>query len=223
MTRQSWHKIKDQVMEKLNSRYWLPGDKLPNEEIMARDFGVARTTLNRALRDIAKEGFLIRRRKAGTFVATHPVRRAVVNIPIIRHEVESAGKSYAYKLLEQSIKTPPETINNQPCLYIRALHYADHIPHALEERWINHHIVPDILDADLHTISANEWLVLNAPFSSGLVGFSAANAHPEQAKILGLQDKDAVFVVNRDTWQDGVFVTSADIIYTSAYRVESYL
>ena len=81
----------------------------------------------------------------------------------------------------------------------------------------------EILDADLHTISANEWLVLNAPFSSGLVGFSAANANSEQAKILGLQNKDAVFVVNRDTWQDDVFVTSASIIYTSTYRVESYL
>lgn len=223
MTRQSWNNIKEQVMEKLNARHWLPGEKLPNEEIMARDYGVARTTLNRALREIAKEGYLIRRRKAGTFVAVHPVRRAVVKIPIIRHEVEASGKAYRYQLLEQEIKMPPEKIGTQPCLYVRALHYADDAPHALEERWINQHIVPDILDADLSKVSANEWLVLNTPFSSGRVGFSAANAMVEQAKLLDLQANEAVFIVNRDTWQDGAFVTNAQIIYTSSYQVESYL
>ena len=223
MTRQSWNNIKEQVMEKLNARHWLPGEKLPNEEIMARDYGVARTTLNRALREIAKEGYLIRRRKAGTFVAVHPVRRAVVKIPIIRHEVEASGKAYRYQLLEYEIKMSPEKIGTQPCLYVRALHYADDTPHALEERWINQHIVPDILDADLYKISANEWLVLNTPFSSGRVGFSAANATVEQAKLLDLQANEAVFIVNRDTWQDGAFVTNAQIIYTSSYQVESYL
>ena len=223
MTRQSWNNIKEQVMEKLNARHWLPGEKLPNEEIMARDYGVARTTLNRALREIAKEGYLIRRRKAGTFVAVHPVRRAVVKIPIIRHEVEASGKAYRYQLLEYEIKMSPEKIGTQPYLYVRALHYADDTPHALEERWINQHIVPDILDADLYKISANEWLVLNTPFSSGRVGFSAANATVEQAKLLDLQANEAVFIVNRDTWQDGAFVTNAQIIYTSSYQVESYL
>jgi GntR family histidine utilization transcriptional repressor len=223
MTRQSWNNIKEKVMEKLNSRHWLPGEKLPNEEIMARDYGVARTTLNRALREIAKEGYLIRRRKAGTFVAVHPVRRAVVKIPIIRHEVEASRKAYGYKLLEQDIKMPPHKTGTQPCLFIRAVHYADDTPHALEERWVNHHIVPDILDANLDKVSANEWLVLNTPFSSGLVGFSAANATDEQAKLLGLQANEAVFIVNRDTWQDGDFITNAQIIYTNSYRVESYL
>ncbi len=153
----------------------------------------------------------------------HPVRRAVVKIPIIRHEVEASGKAYRYKLLEQNIKNPPAKIGTQSCLYVRALHYTDDTPHALEERWVNQHIVPDILDADLNKISANEWLVLNTPFSSGRVGFSAANATDEQAKLLGLQPDEAVFIVNRDTWQDGAFITNAQIIYTSSYRVESYL
>lgn len=223
MTRQSWNNIKDLVMEKLNTRYWLPGEKLPNEEVMARDYGVARTTLNRALREIAKEGYLIRRRKAGTFVATHPVRRAVVNIPIIRHEIETLGKGYRYRLLHQDMKLPPTTMESRPCLFIRAVHYADDKAYALEERWVNQHIVPDILKAPLDTMSANEWLVINTPFSSGLVGFSAANATKEQAEHLGLRPDAAVFIINRDTWQDESLITSAQLIYTSAYRVESYL
>jgi hypothetical protein len=38
-----------------------------------------------------------------------------------------------------------------------------------------------------------------------------------------LQANEAVFIVNRDTWQDGDFITNAQIIYTNSYRVESYL
>lgn len=228
MTRRSWVSIKDLVMEKLNSRHWQPGEKIPNEEIMARDYGVARTTLNRALREIAKEGYLIRRRKAGTFVATHPIRRAVVNIPIIRHEIEALGKSYRYQLLDQDMRLPPRNLapkdlEPRPCLYIKALHYADDAPYTLEERWINQHVVPDILNADLNTISANEWLVLNTPFSSARVGFSAANATDKQSELLHLRADSAVFIINRDTWHDQTFITSAKLIYTSAYQLESRL
>ena len=223
MTRHSWNSIKALVMQKLNARHWLPGEKLPNEEMMARDYGVARTTLNRALREIAKEGYLIRRRKAGTFVATHPVRRAVVNIPIIRHEVEASGKAYRYRLLEQNMTLPPAKLETRPCLYLRAMHYADEAAYALEQRWINPHTTPDIITAPLDRMSANEWLVLNTPFSNGLVGFSAANATDEQADLLGLRPDAAVFIVNRETWQDEAFITSAQIIYTNSYRVESYL
>ena len=223
MTRQSWNSIKDLVMEKLNARHWLPGEKLPNEEMMARDYGVARTTLNRALREIAKEGYLIRRRKAGTFVATHPVRRAVVNIPIIRHEVEASGKTYRYRLLEKNMILPPAKLETRPCLYLRAMHYADEAVYALEQRWINPYTTPDIITAPLDRMSANEWLVLNTPFSNGLVGFSAANATDEQADLLGLRPDAAVFIVNRETWQDEAFITSAKLIYTINYRLESYL
>ena len=223
MTRHSWNSIKDLVMQKLNARHWLPGEKLPNEEMMAQDYGVARTTLNRALREIAKEGYLIRRRKAGTFVATHPVRRAVVNIPIIRHEVEASDKAYRYRLLEQKITLPPARLETRPCLYLRAMHYADNAAYALEQRWINPHTTPDIMTAPLDRMSANEWLVLNTPFSSGHVGFSAANATNEQADLLGLRPDAAVFIVNRETWQDESFITSAQIIYTNKYLITSSL
>ena len=223
MTSHSWNSIKDLVMQKLNARHWLPGEKLPNEEMMARDYGVARTTLNRALREIAKEGYLIRRRKAGTFVATHPVRRAVVNIPIIRHEVEASDKAYRYRLLEQKITLPPARLETRPCLYLRAMHYADNAAYALEQRWINPHTTPDIMTAPLDRMSANEWLVLNTPFSSGHVGFSAANATNEQADLLGLRPDAAVFIVNRETWQDESFITSAQIIYTNKYLITSSL
>ena len=79
------------------------------------------------------------------------------------------------------------------------------------------------MTAPLDPMSATEVLVLNTPFSSGLVGFSAANATDEQADLLGLRPDAAVFIVNRETWQEEAFIIRAKIIYTNTYRVASYL
>lgn len=47
-----------------------PGDKLPNERMLAKQFGVAGMTLRQALDRLEDEGHLIRRPYHGTFVAT---------------------------------------------------------------------------------------------------------------------------------------------------------
>ena len=70
------------------NRIWKPGELIPNEADLAIEFGCARATVNRALRALAETGILDRRRKAGTRVALHPVRKVTLEIPIIRHEVE---------------------------------------------------------------------------------------------------------------------------------------
>jgi DNA-binding transcriptional regulator YhcF (GntR family) len=45
------------------------GDRLPNEVQLAVQFGVSRQTVHEAIALLAREGLLVRRRRAGTFVA----------------------------------------------------------------------------------------------------------------------------------------------------------
>ena len=47
---------------------------------LAAEFGCARSTVNRALRELAEAGFLERRRKAGTRISPDPVRKATLKI-----------------------------------------------------------------------------------------------------------------------------------------------
>lgn len=48
-----------------------PGDKLPSEPELARNFGVARATLREAMRTFETQGLLYRRQGSGTYVS-HP-------------------------------------------------------------------------------------------------------------------------------------------------------
>jgi formimidoylglutamate deiminase len=68
----SWQAVQDEVRRRIAARLWRPGDFIPHETDLAREFGCARATVNRALRELAEEGLLDRRRKAGTRVAVNP-------------------------------------------------------------------------------------------------------------------------------------------------------
>ncbi|MEP5090001.1 MAG: winged helix-turn-helix domain-containing protein, partial [Paracoccaceae bacterium] len=78
----SWHAVQEEVLRRIKNRSWKPGELIPNEADLAIEFGCARATVNRALRALAETGILDRRRKAGTRVALHPVRKVTLEIPI---------------------------------------------------------------------------------------------------------------------------------------------
>ena len=56
--------VQEEVLRRIHMRAWKPGEMIPHEADLAREFGCARATVNRALREIANTGLLERRRKA---------------------------------------------------------------------------------------------------------------------------------------------------------------
>ena len=66
-------------------------------------------------------------------------------------------------------------------LRVRALHSADGRPFLHEDRWVRIDSVPEVLDADLESVSANEWLVRNVPLVRGDIEFGAVAASAVEA------------------------------------------
>lgn len=224
----TWRDVRAEVLARIQSRQWKPGDLIPGEADLAAEFGCARATVNRALRDLAEAGLLDRRRRAGTRVATHPVGKATVAIPILRLEIEARGQSYGYGLISQSTAQPPPDVAARmrlapgtEAMRVTALHLADGRPYALEDRWINRAALPQLAGADFSAISPNEWLVANAPLSHGDIAFSAVTASPEIAGILGADPGTALFVIDRDTWDADRAVTSVRLTFAPGYRMRT--
>lgn len=226
----SWQGIQDEVLRRINERIWQPGELIPGEVELAREFGCARTTVNRALRELAQSGLLQRRRRAGTRVALNPVRKATLQIPVTRLEVEGTGASYRHALVEQERTTPPPLVRSRlglsadaDMLHLRALHFADGHPFAYEDRWVNIAAIPQIVEVAFDNVSANEWLVGNAPFTRGDIALSAANAAGAQAELLGVREGDALFIVDRTTWNGRLPITSVRLAYAPGYRMHTTL
>lgn len=218
-----WQGIRDVMMDRIRARHYAPGALIPNEADLAAEFGCARATVNRALRELAEAGFLDRRRKAGTRVIAEPRRKATLEIPLIRAAIEGLGAAYSFRLLTREIAPPPPEVraalrleDDVPLLHVVTLHLADAVPHMVEDRWVVLATVPAIEAADLTRDNPNEWLVRNAPYSEGTMRCGAALAGA-MASHLGCTAREAVLVVERATWLDGAPITLARQHYAPAY------
>lgn len=222
--------VKAEIVRRIRAREWQAGSLIPPETQLAQDFGCARATVNRALRELAEEGLLDRRRRAGTRVSAEPVRRARFDIPMIRPEVEARGAAYRYALIARAAVPAPGWLaaalglpEGAPVLHVAAMHYAGSAPHAHEDRWINLAAVPEAAAEPFDTTGPNEWLVARLPFTEAEMAFSAARAGQETAEYLGIADGDPVFRAERTTWLDGLAVTFARLSYPPGYRMVTRL
>ncbi|MEZ5790432.1 MAG: GntR family transcriptional regulator [Nitratireductor sp.] len=224
----NWQSIQEEVLRRITTRLWKPGEFIPNEEELSREFGCARATVNRALRGLADSGLLERRRKAGTRIALSPIRKATLDIPVIRREIESKGHAYRYSLLTLEDIIPPPDIRarmqsaaDRKLLHAVSLHMADGRPYVFEDRWINPDTIPEIGNADFTRQSPNEWLVLNIPFEGGDITFSAISAGPREMAILACKAHEGLFVIDRSTWTNKGVITSVRLTFAPGYQMHT--
>lgn len=225
----SYRDVKAEVLNRVRAGLWPLGEIIPGEEALAVEFGCARVTVNRALRELASEGVVERKRRAGTRVVQGRRRAARIEIPLIRTQIEERGAAYRYALLSHEILVAPETararLSIKPgaeALHLRCLHFADGSPYQLEDRWINLDAVPSARMESFEQIGPNEWLIREKPLSDAEHTFLAANAGEDEAALLGLALHDALFVIERRTWLADQTITWVRLIHPGAsFRMTS--
>ena len=224
-----WEAIRDDVRARIAAREWVPGALIPGEEALAASYGVARATVSRALRELAENGLVERRRKAGTRVAQGLARRAVLSIPVIREQVEALGLAHSFQILTLSEGKAPDQVRGMMALagddvlmHIVTLHRADGRPHALETRWLNLGVVPGPLP-DLMRVTVNEWLLQTVPYATGEIVFSAEAAGEAEARHLDCAPGAALFVTERVTRTDAGPVTWVRLAHAPGWRMRSSL
>lgn len=68
--------VKAQLLDRIADGQWPPGYQLPSENGLAAELGVSRTSVREALLVLQQQGYIVRQRGVGTFVAD--VRRRLV-------------------------------------------------------------------------------------------------------------------------------------------------
>jgi GntR family transcriptional regulator len=75
------------------------GARIPSEPLLAREWGVSRFTVSKAVEQLVEEGLITRRQGSGSFVAEAPLRRAPGYLLSFTEAVEAAGHSATHRLL----------------------------------------------------------------------------------------------------------------------------
>lgn len=218
--------VKADLLDQIARGTMAPGTLMPNEMDLAEKYGCARATVNRAMRELADEGIVERKRKAGTRVRMAPIRQARFAIPIVREEIEAQGAEYRYALIEQTLIEVPDWLRGrlaltpeQKVVRVVCMHCADGIPYQHEERWINPEVVPAVLKADFSVSGPNEWLLAEIPFSNAEISFSAVEATQDLADHMGCFAGDALFRTERTTWLRQQAITLVRLTHRRGHRM----
>jgi GntR family transcriptional regulator len=93
--------LRDLLAQRIGDRVWKPGNCLPNEQDLAREFTVSPGTVRKALDALEAEGLLIRRQGRGTFVTDRASGEMLLRFSNIRTQ---GGEQIASEteLLEQT-------------------------------------------------------------------------------------------------------------------------
>jgi GntR family transcriptional regulator, histidine utilization repressor len=218
--------VKSDILSKITKGEWALGSLIPNEVDLATTYGCVRSTVNRAMRELAAEGLIERRRKAGTRVRMVPIRQARFDIPIVRAEIEAKGAEYRYSLVSSSVDPAPDWLRGRlklspksEVLRLVCMHYADGDPYQHEDRWINLVSLPQAQTVNFSDIGPNEWLVSTIPFSDVEISFSAGLADQRLNDYLTCTLGDPVFTIERSTWWEGQAVTYVRLTYKPGHRL----
>lgn len=232
----AYQRIKSAILTKIHAGDWVVGSAIPAEMALAQEFGVARMTVNRALKELTDERVLERRQGSGTFVAQQKFNRAYVDIRNIAHDIERQGKRYTAKVLAKSvichanINTHPRATlleefslvadgmnDDEPAIFeLKILHQADGVPVQYEECWVNALLLPQFINQDFSRINASEFLIANLPLEYGSDTISAVNANQETAAALQINVRDAVLLLGRKTYSRGQIATIAQMWHSGS-------
>lgn len=70
-SRPLYAQVRDQLIERIRTGIWKPGQLIPNEFEIADEFGVSQGTARKAIEALAQERLVLRRQGRGTFVVEH--------------------------------------------------------------------------------------------------------------------------------------------------------
>jgi len=224
-----YEQIKAHITHKIQDGSWVAGQRLPSESELVAQFGVARMTVNRALRELVEQGRIVRVAGVGSFVAEDKPQSTLLQIANIASEIRARGHDYHCEfLIAKRIAASPDVAvwldvrTGESVFHAVCLHLENGVPVQLEDRYVNPRVVPDFLEQDFSLLPPSEYLVRNVPFDQIEHVVDAVLPTPEQAERLAMPVSEPCLLLTRRTWTRTVPVTVVRCLHPSSrYRLGS--
>ena len=212
----SFQRIKNHILRRIHAGEWKEGDQIPTEAALGLQFGVARMTVNRALRELASEQSVTRIQGVGTYVAQHKYQSTLVAIRSIAGEVRGRGHDHACSVvLLERIKAPAALARQFDArrgirlFHSVLVHYENEIQIQVEDRWVNAALAPDYLSQDFAHSTPNEYLMRVAPLQGVSYRIEAKRPPAEIRKRLAMPAGEPCLVLYRTTRSRGMVASVA--------------
>lgn len=153
-----YYQLKEMLTNKILSKEWKVGEKIPTEFELCEQYKVSRITVRQALRDLEKEGYLVRKQGRGTFVSVPKIEQNLMSFYSFSREFKKRGFEPHSEVLEFHLQIPkPEIVNNlklsneqNQVYYIKRLRYADNMLLAIETTYLPADLFPGLDEKTLN-------------------------------------------------------------------------
>jgi len=194
-----YYQLKEILQHELESGHWQPGQQIPSEAQLCEAFGISRTVVRQALRELEYHGLLYREQGKGTFVAEPKISESLMQdlsgfyedmvakglapvTKVLRQEVQPAGRKAARYLQIQP--------GDKVILIERVRSVAGGESIVLVTTYLPYHVCPDLVHEDLSTQSLyalleNEY---GLQLSHGRRTIEAVAANQYEAQCLGVKE-----------------------------------
>jgi GntR family transcriptional regulator len=203
------------------------GDAIPAERQLGIDLGVSRLTVRAALDELVREGYLVRRRGAGTFVAEPKVAKGI-DISSFSDDMRARGLTPGSRTLDLRTELAGARLGrilhvspSEQILSVKRLRLADGDPMAVELLHTIASLVPGLTAQDLEENSFYE--LLSNRYGISIVGgtqtVEPTVTNEEESSVLGVPLHSPALLFERVTRSS----TGELVEFTSStYRGDRY-
>lgn len=182
-----------------------PGDPLPSDAMLSREFAVSRMTARQAIHQLKLEGLVRRVPGRGSFVAERATHRQAGNLLSFSEEMRRRGVAARSKVVEHSLRAPTEEearrLELEPgdrVVAVTRVRVGDERPVAVETALLHGSCADALARVDLEHASLHETLVAAGRIpTAGRGQLRAEPATARDATLLGVRRGSPLLVERR--------------------------
>lgn len=220
--------LEETLREDIEQGVYRPGDALPTEHQLMRDYNLSITTVRRAVHDLVRAGWIYRQAGKGTFVKRNKLEERLARLTSFAEEMQSRNITPQFKLVSATPSVPPAEITRalklsprQEAYLIQRVQLANDDPIALARGYWIPEIGEQLAQSDLDHISLYEMVErhLHIPLVEADESISAAVASADIARKLEIPRHAPLLVRRRLTYTTEMRPIE---FTTTFYRADQY-
>ncbi|PIG09016.1 histidine utilization repressor [Comamonas sp. 26] len=224
-----YQQVKEHVLRKISDGSLAAGERIPSEQELVQQFGVARMTANRALRELAEQGVIVRVAGVGSFVAEEKPQSTLLRIANIGEEIAQRGHDHRFELISMNRESASLEVAaaldlsvGASVFHLQGVHFENEVPVQLEDRYVNPRLVPDFMNQDFSAVQPSVYLVRNVQYDQIEHVVDAMLPTAEQAQWLQMSADQPCLMLTRRTWLRGTPITWVHCVHPGMrYRLGS--
>ncbi len=199
-----YHQLSELLQEKIQSGVYLPGDKIPSENQLAKKYAIGRPTVRQAIDCLIRKNLLLRKRGSGTYVTDPQEKIDLFSLAGTMASFKKSKRPPKVKLLQKPVIIPvpesgPNPFAGEDAIFLSRRTMVKKNPILVEDIYLHPALFTGLEHIDIRGKSLSQLVEEKFHFTlaKGTQHFSINYPDKRLAKLLHLSKTSPILTVNR--------------------------